>query len=204
MKFVWKGKFKSYEDLPVGTLPEGAVKFKEPSSFLMLNIASLAFVIPALLFIVASFFLKSFLWTGGAPKYVDINLWGFLAAILTILPHEFLHAVIYPKDAEVEVRYSPKHGMAFVTSVYPVSKNRFLLLCLFPFLILGILPLVLWICLPFDWASFLFTFSAAGILFCCGDFVNVYNTMTQMPKNTMTQLSGFNSYWWIPGEIKTP
>lgn len=34
MKLIWKGKFKSFDDLPKNELPENAVKFKEPSLLL--------------------------------------------------------------------------------------------------------------------------------------------------------------------------
>ena len=31
-----------------------------------------------------------------------------------------------------------------------------------------------------------------------GDYINVFNAATQMPKNALTYLNGFNSYWYIP------
>ena len=30
-----------------------------------------------------------------------------------------------------------------------------------------------------------------------GDFMNIYNTIKQVPKGAMTQISGFNSYWFF-------
>ena len=51
MKLVWKGIYKDKEQLPVGQLPEHAVKFKEPNSILMLNLAASLFTIPVLLLI---------------------------------------------------------------------------------------------------------------------------------------------------------
>ena len=33
-----------------------------------------------------------------------------------------------------------------------------------------------------------------------GDFCNIYFAITQMPKNALTFLSGFHSYWYIPEE----
>ena len=32
LKLIWKGKFNGVEDLPIGELPENAVRFEEPES----------------------------------------------------------------------------------------------------------------------------------------------------------------------------
>ena len=33
-----------------------------------------------------------------------------------------------------------------------------------------------------------------------GDYMNVFNALTQMPKGAKTYLNGFNSYWYLPEE----
>jgi len=38
-------------------------------------------------------------------------------------------------------------------------------------------------------------FAVINIFFGAGDYMNMYNAWRQMPKDAMTQLSGFHSYW---------
>ena len=33
-----------------------------------------------------------------------------------------------------------------------------------------------------------------------GDYINVFNALTQMPRGSRTYLYKFNSYWFMPGE----
>jgi len=49
MKLIYKGIFKDYDDLPKGTLPQNAVKFKEPADLIRLNLIAPLFALPALL-----------------------------------------------------------------------------------------------------------------------------------------------------------
>jgi len=46
--------------------------------------------------------------------------------------------------------------------------------------------------------AILFSFSISSLLLGVGDYVNVFNAAWQMPKNSITQLSGFHSYWYLP------
>ncbi len=118
---------------------------------------------------------------------------------MTILPHEYLHAISFPKDSDVDLWIAPKSLMAFVHCVSPVSKWRFIYLSLLPNLLFGFLPFLLWLILPLEYtviSELLFSFSALNLTLGMGDYLNVYNTITQVPNNAMTQLSGFHSYWY--------
>jgi hypothetical protein len=88
----------------------------------------------------------------------------------------------------------------FVTSAQPVTKARFIFLSLFPNLVFGWLPLAVWTFLPYNgaYSNHLFTFAFFSILFGVGDYMNAFNAARQMPKGSMQQISGFNSYWYMP------
>lgn len=203
MNLVWKGINKSNDQLPVGRLPENAVKFKEPNSMAMLNVVASLFVIPIFIFVGATMFLK-YLISGDPEVFstVTFNFLGITLAFIAVLPHELLHAKAFPKQAEVELWVKPKALIAFVVSTYPVTKNRFIFISLLPNLIFGFIPLMIWVFVPGNsmFNEVLFSFATFSLLLGVGDYLNVFNTITQMPKGSMTQLSGMNSYWYMPDE----
>lgn len=201
MRFVWKGKYEDESQLEKGNLPKSAVKFREPDTFFKMMLASLWFIIPVIILVGIAIYIKAEL--GNLSKTPDsFNLLGFLLAFIGIVPHEIIHALLLPKDAEVHFWYSPKSISAFVHSTYPISKNRFIMISLAPNIILGLIPLIVWIFIPEnDLSDVLLSFANLSLLMGLGDYLNVFNTMRQMPKDAMTQLSGFNSYWYRKEEI---
>ena len=196
LKLIYKGVYKNNEQLPTGVLPEGAVKFKEAKNMTEMVIISSIFILPAILG-VSLFLIGSLLLHGDLTT--DITYLGMLVSLLFLLPHEFLHAVCFGKEAEVEFFVAPQQLAMFVTSTQPITKRRYIFMSLLPNLAFGWLPLAVWMILPFNtvFSNHLFTFSVFSILFGVGDYLNVFNAARQMPKNSMQQLSGFNSYWFI-------
>lgn len=199
MNLVWKGIYKGKDQLPVGVLPERAVKFKEPDSVEMLSVVATLFIIPVIMLVAIAYLIKTHL-LGTSVGMNFFNLWGILLAFLMILPHELLHAVLFPKDKEVELWVSPKNLMAFVVSTAPVSKGRFIFLSLLPNLVFGFIPLIIWIFVPEGgtMTKILFSFAVISLSFGVGDYLNVFNSIFQMPKGSIQQLSGMNSYWYLP------
>lgn len=200
MNLIWKGRYTNEQQLLVGSLPINAVKFKEPSTPLMLNLVASIFVIPVIIIIGIAFLIKAMIQSNILPVRM-FNIWGILLGFIMIIPHEILHAAAFPKNAEVQLWYSPKNMMAFVFSPHPTSKMRFIFLSLLPNIVLGLIPLIIWIFIPFELAKaseILFSFASISLLFGVGDYLNVYNASIQMPKGSMTQLYGFNSYWYMP------
>ncbi|MCC3357784.1 DUF3267 domain-containing protein [Bacillus sp. REN16] len=203
MKLVWKGIYKDLDQLPVGQLPDHAVKFKEPNSMLMLNLVASLFIIPVLLLIALAVILKSLL--SGSVEMSFFNVWGIVLAFLMILPHELLHAIVFPKEKEVELWFSPKSLVAFVISTAPISKSRFIFLSMLPNLIFGFIPLLIWIFLPQGLVitEIVFSFAFISLMFGIGDYLNIFNAILQMPKGSLQQLSGMNSYWYMPRSQET-
>ena len=206
MKLIFKGEFKNQEQLPLGDLPSSAVAFIEPQNGEELNKEALKTLAPAL-FGVVLICIFAFWYRGSFPFSFELSPWLFMGIIipfLLILPHELLHGVCFGKDAQVYLFYSLKNLMAFVTCTKPVSKSRFIWLCLCPNLILGWLPLLLWAILPLPNTASQIVFLSCVIMitFGCGDYLNVKNALRQMPKGSMQQLSGFNSFWFMPENIR--
>lgn len=199
LKLIWKGKFNGVEDLPIGELPKNAVRFEEPESAEELAKETRRFLIPVVIFLLIVIFLR--IKINGFFGVSDvINIFGIILIPFSILPHEYLHAIFFPKDAEVEMWYSIKQRLALVTSTTAITKKRFIFLSLFPNIVFGFLPLIIWIFIA-SYMSFisgiLFTFGFISLIMGVGDFMNIYNTIKQVPKGAMTQISGFNSYWFF-------
>lgn len=206
MKLVVKGKYTGPEQLSAADLPKNAVRYKEPETPTQLNLVASLFTLPAVIICLGALYLKF-----GRITFEDFfdmyNLWALLGAILIIVPHEMLHAICFPKNAVVELWYSLKNMMAFVHSVTPTPKGRFIFLSILPTLVFGIAPLIVWLIIPttnMALSSFLFSFAALNLLLGVGDYLNIYNTLRQVPNGAMTVLSEFHSYWYLPGSDNTP
>ena len=198
MKLVWKGIYRNEEQLPKGELPPDAVPFKEPKTPAELSVKASIWVLPVAVLALLLVYIKSLI-TG--VWELPLSLWGMLLALVAALPHELLHAVCFPKGAVVEMYASPKHLMAFVHTTYPVSKRRFIGLSLMPAGVLGLLPMLAWLAMPDGaWSATLYTFGLCSLVLGVGDFLNAFNAARQMPKGALTQLSGFHSYWFLPGK----
>jgi len=195
MKFIYKGFLKDKEMLPKGELPTDAVIFKEPKRQAELFAVSALFILPALAVIAVFIFIRFLLY--GEVAW-DITIAGLIASLIIMIPHEFLHAICFGKGAQVEM-YVVSMGMCVVCTK-PITKARFIFLSMFPNILFGMLPMVIWVLLPYieGFSSHLFTFAAFGVLSGVGDYLNVFNATRQMPKGSMQQLSGFNSYWFMP------
>ena len=200
MKLIYRGIYRGEDQLPKGELPDRAVPFQEPEDPEALNRAAMLFLLPALVVSLGVVFgavlLREYLTIWPFPWL----LLGFLTAFLAIVPHELLHGLCFGRGAEVELFISPKDGMAFVVCTRPVSKGRFVWMCLCPNLVLGWLPLAIWAVMPCQpgTGDVLLGFALSSLSMGCGDYLNVYNALRQMPRGSVQQLSGFHSYWYLP------
>lgn len=186
MKLIYKGKFDGkIESLPHGEHVLGAVKFKEADSpeTLAKRINILAVILLIILYLVSS--------VVSGSRY---NGWGILASLLTLFPHEILHAVCFRETVYLYLYLSK--GMAFVVGPEHMSKGRFILMSMLPNLVFGFLPYVIFLFLPR--CTFLGTMGQFCIVMGMGDYYNVFHALTQMPRGARTYLYQFNSYWYMP------
>lgn len=86
----------------------------------------------------------------------------------------------------------------FVIGSELMSKGRFIFMSLLPNLVFGFIPFVVALCVPS--LALLGVLGAINIVSGSGDYYNVFNALTQMPKGARTYLYQFHSYWYMPEE----
>lgn len=191
MKLVYKGKYTSEADLPVREHPEGCVPFRELGDMQQLAKVLNLLSLPLFALTLAGLFLRG--WS-----YIPENTLGFglglMLPMLCLFPHELLHGICF--RGEVELWTNFKMGMLFVVGTEDMSKARFVFMSLLPNLLFGILPYVLFLLHP-QWVL-LGCLGAISIPMGIGDYYNVYNCLTQVPKGACVYLSGMHSYWYLP------
>ncbi len=197
MKLHYKGKYNLDPDSLVhGEHQPNAVKFKEAkdSKSLMVIANAISLIIMILLAVPAFFRCREYIMDGGRWQLCA----GVIASFLVMFPHELLHAICFKKD--VYLYTNLKQGMLFVIGPETMTRRRFIFMSLLPNIVFGIIPYVIGMVFPR-----LIFFVGLGIFAIgmgAGDYYNVFNAMTQMPKGARTYLYGFNSYWYIPtGEM---
>lgn len=193
MKLVYKGKYSSEADLPVREHPAGYVPFRELSDMkklaTVLNLAAL----PLFALTIGGVYLRG--WSQIGEHGFALTL-GMALSMLCLFPHELLHAVCF--KGEVELWTNLKMGMLFVVGTEDMSKARFVFLSLLPNLVFGFVPYALFLLNP-QWVI-LGGLGALSIPMGIGDYYNVYNCLTQVPKGALVYLSGMHSYWYVPDE----
>ena len=195
MRIIWKGKFDGNEEsLPHGEHKPNAVKFQEIDDIKKLGMVLNLLSVPLMIVTYAIVLLR-----GGFVVILD-NFWiywaGILAAIACLIPHEFIHAMCFRKEAYIYTNL--KNGMLFVVATEDMSKSHFIVMSLMPNLIFGFVPFLLYLIFP--QLGFLGILGATSIPMGIGDYYNIINALTQMPKGARTYLHGFHSYWYLPEE----
>ena len=195
MKLIFRGKFKSYDDLPKNELPENAVMFKEPKSMAMVNVVACVIAVFLALILFAILDLRN----RRNCMYLEAG-WGLLVSALLMIPHELIHAVCMGgKDEVVYMFYSIKYFMIFVTYPGQMSKARFIITNFAPSFVLGWIPFAIGLIIPEGKiASILLSSGFLNVIGGCGDMMNVINAVIQMPRGSVTQAAGLNSYWFMP------
>ena len=183
------GKFSGDEaDLPHGEHRPNAVPFREARDVktlaLIANIASA--VITVLLAVPA---VLRWGWALTTPS----ALLGCLAALLSLFPHELLHALCFRGDVYLYTNWS--QGLLFVVGPEEMSKGRFVFMSLLPNLVFGLLPYLAGMCTG---SPFLLLLGVLAVGVGAGDYYNVFNALTQMPRGARTYLYQFHSYWFQP------
>ena len=191
MKLHFAGEFNGDENtLPQREHHQNAVPFKEPEnmrkSAIITNMGSiLTMIILAIPFILI-----------GKKYFAGNGFWiwlGLSGSFFTLFLHELLHAICFKNDVYFYTYLSK--GIAFVIGTENMSKARFIVICLCPNIILGLIPYVLFFVFPNIVFLGAFGLSCIGAGF--GDYLNIYNAIKQMPKGAKTYLNGMHSYWYI-------
>ena len=190
MKLHYKGAYDLNPDsLPHGAHKPNATRFKEAETTKKLSIIANTGCILLMAMLAIPAWIR-------CREYLDFwqPLMGCLLSQLLLFPHELLHAICFKEDVYLYTNW--KQGMLFVVGPETMSKGRFILMSLLPNMVFGFIPYAIGMIFPNC------VFLAALGTFCIGmgfgDYYNVFNAMTQMPKGARTYLYKFNSYWYMP------
>ena len=188
MIFHYNGKFNGDEDtLPNGAHHPGAVLFREPDE------KKLPIIANGGAFVIAVFTVGALLLRGGSMRdnILAYEL-GFLAALVAMVPHEFLHALCFKEDVYMYTWLNK--GMLFVFGPEPMTKAHFTFMSMLPNLVFGFIPFILFLIHP-AW-TFLGALGALSVPAGFGDYMNVFNALTQVPKGGLIYMYGLHSYWY--------
>lgn len=191
MKLIYKSEYDGNPDhLPTNGIKEGSVKFKEIDD---ITKAGLLFnVIAAIIMIILIIILMirySFLTIIDSPAFMI----GVIGSLVVLFPHELLHALCFKEEVYLYTAW--KKGMLFVLGLEPMTKKRFIFMSLLPNLVFGFIPYFL--ALTILQLSFLGVFGALCIGMGAGDYYNVFNALTQMPKGSYAYMHKMNTYWYV-------
>lgn len=159
----------------IGDLPDNAVKIETSHSVeeMMKKATPIAVILCLLLFITMlckTIACKEIVFS---PIFIFI---GFVLGYLLLIVHEWLHGIVYPKEANVTIGKLKGKFIFVALASYPLKRNRFILMCLLPF-ILGIVPLIIFIISPTackEWNGLMFGMACMGMV---SPFPDVYNTL---------------------------
>ena len=192
MKLHYRGKY----NLDPATLPTckhqpNAVKFKEVDSTKELAVIDNGIAIALMILLAIPVYLK---YKGLLFDYFDEMMVGAMLPLLTMFPHELIHALCFKEDVYLYTNF--KQGLLFVVGCETMSKHRFIFMSLLPNIVFGFLPYMI----SFLGIQYL-TLAVLGVIAIgmgAGDYYNVFNAFIQMPKGARTYLYQMNSYWYIP------
>lgn len=204
MKLIYKGKYDNNPDsLPCKEHKPGAVKFKEFETSIQMgifaNVLGIGIMLVLAIFMGARVAGLNHILRGFKVIFVDHIIaadLGMLASMVTLFPHELLHAICFRDEVHLYTNWS--QGMLFVVGPEDMSKARFVFMSLLPNLVFGFIPYIIFMIFPN--LVFFGTLGTLAIGTGAGDYYNVFNALTQMPKGARTYLYKFNSYWYIPEE----
>ena len=197
MRFHYAGKYVGPDQLPKREpMPAGAVAFREPDSAGMMGLIGNGL---ALVIFVVLYGLLVVRCGMGALNH-EAFFFGALLTLATMVPHEFIHAICFRGD--VYMYQALSKGLLFVVGPEDMTLGHFCFMSLLPATVLGVIPYLA--CMIAPSLTALGIFGAMALASAAGDFFNVFNAVTQMPRGALTFLSGFHSYWYLPESGKGP
>lgn len=168
-----KSNIDNLSEYQCGNLPLNAVKLKTPTTDDMPKKAfPIAVVMCVIMFI--SMFCKTFINRMPVTNPVFI-MTGAALGIALLWVHEFLHAIVYPENAVVTIGKLKNKFVFVALASYPLKRNRFVIMCLLPF-ILGIVPLTVFLCSSPDLAALNGIMFGMAFIGMVSPYPDVYNT----------------------------
>ena len=129
---AFKLSIESPSEYQQGPLPPGATRMDTPASMDAMMKKAAPIAVALCLLMPVSLFCKT--WHHHAMVvFPPAILGGVLIGLALLIVHEWLHAIVYPREAAVTLGRL-KGKMVFVAlASYPLKRRRFVLMCLLPF-----------------------------------------------------------------------
>ena len=194
MKLHYMGKYDlNPASLPHGEHVPGAAPFKEVEDTKQMSLIANGLCLVLMVLLGALAAVRCWPWFREGCWQLPL---GCAASMLALFPHELLHAVCFREDVYLYTNWA--QGLLFVVGPETMSKGRFIFMSLLPNLAFGLVPYVV----GMIWPRLLFCLAMGTLCLGmgAGDYYNVFNAATQMPKGARTYLYGFHSYWYMPHE----
>lgn len=189
---------------------KGCIEFKEPATFLQSFFKNFIIIFPLLMILIIGILIKirliDFLFTFN--NIFKILISACIIALICNIIHKLLHAVLYPSIVIKNIIKNPKLLYGFYNFNIPISKKKFILISIFPNLILGFLPFMIWMLGLFDYQTLfsqsLIIIAMINIFAGIRDYFNIYSTIKQVPDNAYVFNYGIRTYWYYPENKKMP
>lgn len=190
MIFHYAGKYNGDENsLPKREHPENYVPFKEPQSMKQLAIVANVGAALTMILLAVPYILL------GRKYILSDSTWifGWILPLLTLFPHELLHAMCFKRDVYMYTNLS--QGLLFVVGTEDMSRAKFIFMSLLPNIVFGFIPYIIFLLCPKLLIPGAFGMMCIGMGF--GDYMNVFNALRQVPRRAKVYMSGIHSYWYI-------
>ena len=178
-----------------GELPATAQKLVTPGTMEETMKRSMPIAVFLCVVVILTMFIKTFI-SKSVVIFPPMVLVGVILGYMLLIVHEWLHAIAYPRKANVTIG-KLKGKPIFVAIVsFPLKRNRFIVMSLLPFL-LGIIPLILFILLPSQETVFsgvMFGMACMGMVSPYPDIYNVILVLKQSKKEDKIMFCGDEVY----------
>jgi hypothetical protein len=189
----------SDEKTHLNLINNGWIQLKEPKTLLIASIVSIPLMLINILISIGAINIFSpitlnELGFSGDSFEITIHLSAIIGFFLTLIIHEIIHLILIPnflKSKKTFIGLTPFAG--FVYSEEEISKTRYLIISIAPFIILSIfLPLILGLL-----GLLTTTLKVLIILNAAGSSVDIllFLLLTQVPKDSVLRSNGMKTYW---------
>lgn len=117
---------------------------------------------------------------------------GTILGFLLSFFHELLHAICFPKGSSVNIGIILNPFYFYVSSFTSFSKIQFIFMSIMPFVVLGIIPYILYIYYfpkNIKLGAFFFGLCVMGLVSATPDLLNVYNVTKNIPNSAQIIIS---------------
>ncbi|MBQ9981313.1 MAG: DUF3267 domain-containing protein [Oscillospiraceae bacterium] len=178
-----------------GELPLNAQKLEAPTTMEEMMKKSTPIAIVLLLVMVWAMFFKTYV-NKSMVVFLPAVVVGMVFGFLLLIVHEWLHAIVYPKQAVVTIGKLKGKVLFVALASFPLKRSRFITMSLLPFL-LGVIPLILFLLSSPDnkiLNGILFGMTGIGMISPCPDMYNVFLVLKQAKKNDKIMFYGDDMY----------